>query len=128
ASDRLKVQRIGESYEGRALYYMILGTPENISRLEELRQNNLKLSDPRRTSVSDAQRIIESAPVFVALTYNVHGDEHSGTEAALAMAYYLLAAKDPQVANVLQNCIVIIDPLQNPDGRERFINYFYQTV
>src|SRR5262249_3342889 len=88
----------------------------------------LRLADPRKISGSDADAIISKNPVFVGLTYSVHGNEHSGVEAGLAMAYYLLACKDAETTDLLKNTVVIIDPMQNPDGRERFINYFYQTV
>jgi len=128
APDRVKVQKIGESIEGRALYYIIVSAPENMTRLDELRQANLKLSEPRKTSAGEADAIIQNNPVFVCLSYSVHGNEHSSTEAAMATAYYLLAARDPNVAQIMKNCVIIIDPLQNPDGRERFVNYFNSTV
>lgn len=127
APSRIKLQKIGESYEGRALYYVILSSPENMARLEELRQDNLKLSDPRKITQEEATRIIENNPVFTALTYSVHGSEHSGVEAGMALAYALLASTDAETNDIMKNCIVIIDPMQNPDGRERFINYFNQT-
>jgi hypothetical protein len=124
---RIKLQKIGESYEGRALYYVLISSPENMLRLEELRQDNLKLSDPRKITADEANRIIENNPVFTALTYSVHGNEHSGVEAGMALAYTLLASTDAETKEILKNCVIIIDPDQNPDGRDRFINYFYQT-
>ena len=122
---RTKLEKIGETWRGRALYYLFISAPENMSRFEELRQSNLMLSDPRKTSADQANAIIESNPVFVGLSYSVHGNEHSGVESGLAMAYYLLASKDPQTQEILKNCVVLIDPMQNPDGRERWISYFY---
>lgn len=127
APSRIKLVKIGESYEGRALYYVIISSPENMARLEDLRKDNLKLSDPRKITTEEATHIIENNPVFTALTYSVHGNEHSGVEAGMALAYTLLASTDAETKDILKNCIVIIDPMQNPDGRERFINYFYQT-
>lgn len=127
APQQIKMEKIGETYEGRALYYVILSSAQNMSRLEDFRQNNLKLADPRKTPSSEADQIIQNDPVFVALTYSVHGNEHSGVEAGMAIAYYLLASKDEETQTILKNCVIIIDPMQNPDGRERFINYFYQT-
>jgi hypothetical protein len=128
SSSKIKVQKIGETYEGRALYYLIISSPENMARLEELRQANLKLADSRKISSDDADRIIHNNPVFVGLSYSVHGAEHSGSETALALAYYLIASNDSETQNILHNCVVLIDPMENPDGRERFINYFYSTV
>src|SRR3990172_2087017 len=67
SSPRMKLLKIGESYEGRSLYYVVISSPENIAKLEDLRVANLKLADPRSTSVSEAERIIQSHPVFVGL-------------------------------------------------------------
>jgi hypothetical protein len=124
---QIKVETIGKTYEGRNLYYVIVSSAENMARLEELRQANLKLADPRSISAGEAKQIIETNPVFVGLSYSVHGNEHSGVEAGLAILYYFLASGDEETKTILQNCILIIDPMQNPDGRERFINYFYST-
>src|SRR5262245_52175522 len=90
APDRLKLQKIGESIEGRALYYVIITAPENMTRLDQFRRANLKLSDPRKTSAGEADAIIQNNPVFVCLSYSLHGNEHSSTEAAMALAYYLV--------------------------------------
>ncbi|HSP07123.1 MAG TPA: M14 family zinc carboxypeptidase, partial [Acidobacteriota bacterium] len=125
ASPKIKVQQIGRTYEGRALYYVILSSAENMARLEELRQANLQLADPRSITPSQADAMISTHPVFVCLSYSVHGNEHSGVEAGLAMIYYLLASNDVETQTLLKNLVVIIDPMQNPDGRERFIQYFY---
>lgn len=126
-SSQIKVETIGKTYEGRNLYYVILSSAENMARLEELRQANLKLADPRLISTNEAKQIIETNPVFVGLSYSVHGNEHSGVEAALAILYYFLASRDEETTTILRNCILIVDPMQNPDGRERFINYYYST-
>jgi len=128
ASPKVKIETIGQTYEGRNLYYVILSSPENMSRLEELRTANVKLADPRKISSGEADTIIRNHPVFVCLSYSVHGAEHSGSETALALAYYLAAATDEETQKILQNTVVIIDPMENPDGRERFISYFYSTV
>ena len=126
-SPRIQVRQIGQTYEGRALYYVIISSKENMSRLDDLRQANLQLADPRTITPSQADAIISGHPVFVCLSYSVHGNEHSGVEAALAMIYYLLASNDAETQELLKNVVVIIDPMQNPDGRERFIQYFYST-
>src|SRR5215471_3477876 len=68
---RMKIQKIGESYEGRSLYYVIISSAENMSRLEDLRQANLRLSDPRNISRGEADAIIKNNPVFVCLSYAV---------------------------------------------------------
>ena len=128
ATSQIKVETIGKTYEGRSLYYVVLSSKENMDRLEEYRQANLRLTDPRVVSTDEAKQVIEKNPVFVGLSYSVHGNEHSGVEAGLAIIYYLLAAQDAETKEIMRNSIVIVDPMQNPDGRERFIHYFYTTA
>ena len=128
ATPKVKLQQIGSTYEGRALYYVIVSSAENMARLEDIRQANLQLADPRTLPPSKAEAIIANNPLIVCLSYSVHGNEHSGVEAALALTYYLAAATDAETQTLLKNLVVIIDPMQNPDGRERFINYFYTNM
>ena len=128
SSPKIQVRKIGETYEHRSLYYVIVSSADNMTRLEDLRKANLKLSDPRSLNAGEASAIIANNPVFVGLSYSVHGDEHSGVEAGLAMIYYLLATNDVETQEILRNCVIVLDPMQNPDGRERFINHFYSRV
>lgn len=128
ATPKVKLQQIGSTYEGRALYYVIVSSAENMARLEDIRQANLQLADPRAIPPSKAEAVIANNPLIVCLSYSVHGNEHSGVESALALIYYLAAATDSETQTLLKNLVVIIDPMQNPDGRERFINYFYANM
>ncbi len=71
---------------------------------------------------SEADRLVASLPVVVWLMHAVHGNEISSSDAALAEAYHLLAAvNDPVADEIARNALVLIDPLENPDGRARFI-------
>ncbi|MEP7270126.1 MAG: M14 metallopeptidase family protein, partial [Acidobacteriota bacterium] len=129
APTRVKVVKYAETWEGRALYYLIIGSPANIARLDEIRAGMQKLADPRQVSASDANRIISSQPSIVWLICGVHGNEISSVDAGLLTAYHLLAAQNDELVNNAQkNSLVMIDPMQNPDGRDRFINYFRQNV
>jgi hypothetical protein len=127
APDRARLVRYGKSYEGRDLYYLIITSRENLAQLDRIRANNLRLADPMGTSQEDAQTLIADAPALVWLAYSVHGDEISSTDAALLTAYHLLADRSSQTQTRLQQLVVFIDPLQNPDGRERFINVFRES-
>ncbi len=122
APRRCRVVRYGSSTEGRGLCYVVIAKPENIDRIDQVRQRNLQLSDPRRTSSAEAQEIAGSAPAVVWLAASVHGNELSGTEAMLLTAYHLLADRREETSGLLDQMVVLIDPLQNPDGRERFVN------
>jgi hypothetical protein len=123
ASDRIHIIEYGRSYEYRPLRVLVISTPENLDRLDEILSLNRSLTDPRSTSESEAQRIASSTPVIVWLAYGVHGNEASSTEAALQTIYYLASSLDDHYLELLSDIIIVIDPVVNPDGRERFIQY-----
>ncbi|MFN0104538.1 MAG: M14 family zinc carboxypeptidase [Bryobacteraceae bacterium] len=129
APNRLKVVEYGQSWEGRKLVYAVIGNEANMRRLPEIQASMKKLLDPRKTGEADAQRLIANTPAIVWLGHAVHGNEISGPDAALLAAYHLLAARNqPAVTAALADTLILIDPLQNPDGRMRFIHAFEQTV
>lgn len=118
ASDRVTAWRYGESYEGRPLMLVAVSSAENIARLEAIRRANLELTgtlpeEERRERAAEA-------PVIVWLGYGVHGNESSSSEAALA-TLYLLAAARGEAAEILDRVVILVDPLSNPDGRERYV-------
>lgn len=123
ASPRLRLERYGTSWEGRPLYTVLVGTPENLARTDEIQTGMQRLADPRGLDDESADRLVRTLPGVAWLIYCVHGDEPSGTDAALALAYHLCAAQqDPLVDAILGACIVLLDPVQNPDGRDRFVH------
>ncbi|HEY0335419.1 MAG TPA: M14 family metallopeptidase [Stenotrophomonas sp.] len=117
-SDKVSLKEIGRSYEDRPLISVIVTSAQNQSRLEALRAAHARLADPRDTHVDPAQ-----VPVVVGLYYSVHGNETSSGEAAMLTAYYLVAHRGADTARWLQEAIVLIDPAQNPDGRDRAANW-----
>ncbi|HYT87256.1 MAG TPA: M14 family zinc carboxypeptidase [Gemmataceae bacterium] len=123
APTRARLEVYGKTYEGRPLHLLILSSPENLKALDELRKDNLRLADPRRTTPEEADALAARAPAVVWLAYCVHGDETSPSDAALLTAYHLLADRRPETRALLEKLVVVIDPLQNPDGRERFVNF-----
>lgn len=123
SSDRIRLVEYGKSWEGRRLYYLVLGTKERLANLDVLKAGMQKLADPRTLQNGAGEELCRDLPAVAWLAYTVHGDEPSGSDAALHVAYHLLAAQDdPLVSLIRKNCIVIIDPLQNPDGRDRFVH------
>jgi hypothetical protein len=120
ASERVRVEEIARSYEGRPLVAAYVTHPDNHARLESIRQANLRLSDAPAL-VSDAD--LRAMPAIVYMGFSVHGNEASGADAALAFLYYLAAAEGPAAEAMLRNTVVIVDPLLNPDGRARFTNW-----
>jgi hypothetical protein len=129
APKRLKLFEYGKTWEGRKLIYVAIGAPEVISDLDSFANNMQKLSDPRLTNKQQAKQLQATLPSSVWLQYGVHGNEISSTDAAMMTAYHLLAAPDEATnKKILNNTIVFIDPLQNPDGRTRFTQRYYATI
>lgn len=127
-SPRLELVQYAESWEGRALYYLIVASEKNMSRLAEIKKAMRQLAAGRGLTPAQAEELIGRMPAIVWLSYGVHGNEISSPDAALLLAYHLAAAQNDSVSNrILDNCVVIIDPMQNPDGRDRCVNYLRQT-
>ena len=119
-SNRLQIVEYARSHEDRPLFAVYISTPENLANLESIESNILLLSDSRKINDRQAKEIIDSLPAVAWMSYSIHGNETSGADAALASIYHLIASEDKDVLEMLDNMIVIIDPLMNPDGRDRF--------
>ncbi|MDO6488627.1 M14 family metallopeptidase [Colwellia sp. 6_MG-2023] len=129
APDRIKLFNYATSWEGRELIYAVIGKAKNIKALDDITARTQALADPRVTSKKQADNIIKNLPASVWLQYAVHGNEISTTDSAMFTAYHLLAAQNQSTnQNILDNTLVFIDPLQNPDGRERFVSRYYATA
>ena len=125
ASPRVKMWEYGRTAEGRPLKLLAVSAAENLERLEEIRGNVLRLADPARLAGGERDRLLRRTPLVVWLAYGVHGNESSSAEAAMAAAYVLAAAQG-DAAEMLAHVVVLIDPLQNPDGRERYVDAYRQ--
>jgi len=125
ASDRVSVQTYGKSVEGRPLLQVLVASTAHRDRLDEILELNRELTQPE-TSAARADEIIRTNPAVVYLSYGVHGNESSSAEAAMWTAYDL-ARGAPDVAWVLDSVVVIIDPMANPDGRDRYVNFYRQA-
>jgi Zinc carboxypeptidase len=118
APDRTRLVHYATSWEGRPLQYLMVGSKERIARLDDIRRGIQAIA----SGSADAAKLIPDLPVIVWLLHGVHGNEISSADAALAEAYHLLAARgDADVDQILRDALVIIDPMQNPDGRQRFV-------
>lgn len=127
ASDRVTMSHYGTSHAGRSLHTIFVTSPANHARLDEILANNLMLSDPS-TSDGDARRIIASNPAIVWHSYNVHGNEASGSEAAMQVLYTMAACQNQEILDVLENVVFVIDPMVNPDGRDRYVGWYNGVV
>jgi hypothetical protein len=122
APTRSRLIEYARSWEGRPLWLFVIGNPDRIARLDQVKTDLQRFADPRRTSAADADRLLKELPVVVWLIHGVHGNEISSSDASLAEAYHLLASQgDAGVDAVFRDALVLIDPMQNPDGRARFV-------
>ncbi len=117
-SDKITVHDIGESYQRRPLISLVITSAANQARIDDIRARHATLVDPSSPALT-----AEQVPVVVGLYYSVHGAETSSGEAALLTAYYLVADRSTETANWLDKAVVVIDPSQNPDGRDRMANW-----
>ncbi|MFC1563905.1 M14 family zinc carboxypeptidase [candidate division KSB1 bacterium] len=128
-SDRIEFHTYGKTYEGRELMYLVISSPENLRRIEDIRMANKKLADPRKLdNSSEAESIITNNPGIAWLGYGVHGSESCSSEAALLAAYQLAAGTDALTNRLLRELVIIMDPLLNPDGRDLYVFNYNSTV
>ncbi len=123
ASSMVKVQKYGETNEGRDLITAFISSPKNIQNLENIRLNNMRLADMQTDGTADV-----NVPAIVWLSYNIHGNEPSSTEAAMKVLYALVDPNNTESKQWLQNVVVVIDPCQNPDGRDRYVNWYNEAT
>ena len=119
----IKLQQYGQTYEGRPLMVAFVSSAVNIAKLENIRTNNLALA-----RVGGGSGASTDAPAIVWLSYNVHGNEASSTEASLLTLHALVDPSNTKTKQWLQNTVIVIDPCLNPDGRDRYVNWFTSIV
>ncbi|HET6723118.1 MAG TPA: M14 family zinc carboxypeptidase, partial [Chitinophagaceae bacterium] len=115
AAANFKLEEYGQTNEGRPLLLSFISSEDNISRLEQIRLNNLRLAN---ISKDGAAPVEENAPAIVWLSYNVHGNETSSSEAAMMTAWALVDPTNTKTKAWLKNTVIVIDPCINPDGRD----------
>jgi hypothetical protein len=119
----MKLEQYEQTNEGRPLLLAFIASEENFAKLDDIRKNNLRL-----TGILNDKPAAVNTPAIVWLSYNVHGNETSSSEVAMKTLYELLNAGNALTKVWLKNTVVIIDPCLNPDGRERYVNWFTQVV
>ena len=127
ASPRARLVRYGTTYEGRPLLLLVLSAPDNLSRLEAIRRAHLRQTGLLEGGTAGAPSTEATKKAIVWLSYNVHGDEASGTEAALKTLHALADPQNERTGRWLQKNVVLLDPMLNPDGRARYVQWYRQT-
>ncbi len=128
APTRVKLFTLNVTEEGRPQPFLVITSPANLAKLDQLKADNAKLADPRSCSSDEAERIARANPAFVWLGYSIHGAEPSGSEAGLVVAYHFAASEDAEVIKQLDRVVILLDLTQNPDGRERYIQSLSETL
>ena len=124
APDRVKIFDIGLTNEHRMQHLIAISSPENIARLDEIKANNARLTDPRKTSAAEADAIIRNNPAIAWMAYTIHGNESASFEAMMQVMYQLAASNEPTTLDILKNTVVLIVATENPDGHERFATWY----
>jgi hypothetical protein len=116
STNRITLDDRGKTYENRPLLLLTVTSPKNHSNLEEIRQAHLDNTDANKSKNNDTSKM----PVVVYQGMSIHGNEPSGANAGLVLAYYLAAAEGPEIDKILENTVILFDPSLNPDGLQRF--------
>lgn len=119
ASERITLEITGHTHEGRPLLLLTITSPENQRNIESIRQQHFQLTDPTRSGALNTA----SMPAVFYLGCSIHGNEPSGANAGLLIAYHLAAAQGSEIEKALQQTIVLFDPSFNPDGLQRFASW-----
>jgi hypothetical protein len=120
ASPRARLVEFGRTHEDRPLVMLAVSDPATIARLDEFQKEHARRLDPRLDGLPTLEQLTDTKAVAW-MAYGIHGGELSSTDAAVALAYWLVAGTDEQAVQMRQNLVVLIDPCENPDGRNRYL-------
>jgi hypothetical protein len=123
APDRVKVYDIGLTNEFRMMHVVAISSPENISRIDEIKASTARLADPTRTTPGEADALAASTPAIAWLAYTIHGNESASFETMMQVVYQLAASNEAATLDILKNTVVLIVTGENPDGHERFVSW-----
>ena len=114
-SPRITIENRGTTYEGRPLLLMVITSEENQKNIDQIRKNHVDLTMANSESIKTSEM-----PIVVYQGFSIHGNEPSGSNAALLAAYYLAAGQGEKIDKILNNTVILFDPSFNPDGLQRF--------
>jgi hypothetical protein len=128
ASNRVRVENVGNTTEGRPFLIVTITSEANMQRLEEIRAANLRLWDPRELSEADARRLVATGKTIVALNHGIHASEVAATQTAMETAYALASADDPGTREILDDTVILMIPSHNPDGMQEVTEWYRKTL
>ncbi|MES1245554.1 MAG: M14 family zinc carboxypeptidase, partial [Acidobacteriota bacterium] len=128
ASDRVRVQTIGRTEEGRDLLLVAVSDADNIAQLDHWKEITAKLADPRSTTREEARRLAGEGKVFYHLLGGLHSAETGSPEMLMELAYRLAVSEKPEIQEIRRNAVVLITPVAEPDGRDRVVDWYYRNL
>ncbi len=128
ASPRVRVFTIGRSEEGREIVMLAVADEAGIRDLDRLKEATAALADPRRTDPAAADKLIATARPIYYFNAALHSDETGSTEAMLELAYRLAVSEQPMIHRIRERVVVLINPISNPDGRDKMVDWFYRYL
>jgi len=128
ASPRVEIFTIGRSEEGRDIVLLAIADEAGIGALDQLKKDTAALADPRTTDAAAAEQIVARARPIYYFNAALHSDETGSTESVLELAYRLAVSEQPMIQRIRQNMVVLINPVSNPDGRDKVAEWFYRFL
>ena len=128
ASERVHVQTIGRSEEGRDILLVAIADEAGLRDLDKLKTATAALADPRKVTPEQAERIIDTARPIYYFNAGLHSTETGSPEMVMEMAYRLAVSEQPMIQNIRRNLIVLINPVSEPDGRDKTVDWFYRYL
>jgi murein tripeptide amidase MpaA len=128
ASGRVRVDEVGKTTQGRPFVVVTVTAEANQARLEEIRQVNLRLADPRGLDEDEAEHLLARGRTIVAMAYSIHSTEVGGTMSALALLHHLAASDSPEVRRILNETVLLVLPSHNPDGTQLVTEWYRRQL
>src|SRR5579872_4708702 len=128
ASPRVRVFTIGRSEEGRDIILLAIADEAGVRDLDRLKADTAALADPLMTDKAAAEKLIASSRPIYYFNAALHSDETGSTEAVLELAYRLAVSEQPLIQRIRQQLVVLINPISNPDGRDKMVDWFYRYL
>ncbi|HUL18358.1 MAG TPA: M14 family zinc carboxypeptidase [Steroidobacteraceae bacterium] len=128
SSPRVRMFTIGRSEEGRDIVLLAIADEKGIATLEQLKAATAALADPRKTDPANVEQIVATARPIYYLNAALHSDETGSTESVLELAYRLAVSEQPMIRRIRENLVVLINPVSNPDGRDKQVEWFYRYL
>lgn len=128
SSPRVRLFTIGRSEEGRDIVLLAIADEEGIRDLERLKAATAALADPRRTDGAAAEQLVATARPIYYINAALHSDETGSTESVLELAYRLAVSEQPMIRRIREKVVVLINPVSNPDGRDKQVEWFYRYL